>query len=114
MEKTQTQQLKAAKRAYIFNLTPNAKGMTSRFSIYLDDGNGLEILWPNYDERGGSGKRDLLPDQVYSNRRTLPAYHFSLNGYGYSKEDTLRRMLQEVNPDIEVHSLSGYSPSLVL
>ena len=54
----------------------------------------------------------LLPYQVYSRVGKLPAFHFHLTGGGYCKADELRRVLAEINPDLEIRKLvGGWHPS---
>lgn len=108
MRKTQQEQIKAAKRAYI--LTLSETDSTSRFTVYLDAGKGLEVLWPEDTEKGAKCP-EMLCHQVYSKRRTLPAYHFSLSGYGYSKINDLARELKRINPKLDVSRINGHSPS---
>lgn len=99
-----------AKRAYIIPLNnPRDAMSTHRFSVYLDAGNGLEVLWPVSD----LDKENLLRHQAYSRRRTYPAYHFALSGCGYSKEYEIASDLHLINPNIDVFELNGHSPSLV-
>jgi hypothetical protein len=108
--KSQKTQIREAKRAYIIAMTKPSRMGLERFCIYLDDGDGLEILWPNRDECTGDS---LLRYQVQTTRNTLPPFHFALSGSGYCKTQDLTGMLKEVNPDIKVLVIGhGYSPSL--
>lgn len=99
--------IKNAVRAYICPLTKKSpvSGL-QRFCVYLDAGEGLEILWP-------AGEKDpLLLHQVRTKRKSLPHFHFALQGGGYSKTDEIRQMLREINPDISVEVIGhGYAPS---
>lgn len=104
---TQKDMIKAAKRAYI--LTLSQADMTARFAIYLDSGQGLEVLWPTDSHK--SKDWDLLPLQVHSRMTQYPAFHFRLNGCGYSKTYELQTMLKDINPDIDVRCINGWSPS---
>jgi len=106
----QHEQIKAAKRAYILTLSqPKDSMSTARYQVYLDDGNGLEVLWPS-DSHLGKASKELFGSQVYSKRATLPAYHFALSGCGFSKVYQIKIELQQFNKDLEVLTLSGWSP----
>lgn len=110
MNTTQEQQIKEAKRAYVITLNnPATANVTRRFQVYLDTGEGLNVLWPENAEKGK--KANLLPTQVYSKLPKYPAYHFAMSGYGYDKLDELRTMLKVFNPEIEVQAISGWSPN---
>lgn len=103
---TQRDKIKAAKRAYIMPVGPS----WSRFTIYVDAGNGLDVLWPE-DSHLGRKFKDKLNYQRYSERKGAPAYSFVLSGTGYSKVYGLTQMLLEVNPDLDVSKLDpGWSP----
>ena len=106
MRPTQTEQIRAAKRAYILTLNRNR----SRFSVYLDGGNGLEVLWPS-DNHLVPKHKDKLPYQQYRRSGDGPAFVFALNGCGYSKLGALAEELRRINPAIAVESLEGSSPS---
>lgn len=110
--KTQTEQIKKSKNAYLITLNNPRDGMsTLRFSVYLDNGEGLQILWPSDSEKGKKSK-ELLHGQVYTERGSYPAYHFAFSGCGYSKSNEIRIQLQRINPSIKVYSLNGYMPSM--
>lgn len=121
--KTSRQQIEQAKRAYIVELTDRPNSMRDRFSIYLDAGEGLQILWADYSFKKSKdnellseiviNKKDLLDYQVHTNNRKYPAFHFVLNGGNYGKEHALGQMLREINPSIEVFTINGHSPSPV-
>jgi len=115
--KSQIEQIKSAERAYMITMNDPRDGMSAlRFSVYLDDGGGLDVLWPRLlEERGEKrGKKDLLPGQVYSKLRKYPAFHFSLSGCGYNKAHEIGMTLQEINPEIDVYEMNGHMPSLIL
>ena len=103
---TQIEQLKQAKRAYIIVLNQRR----TRFAVYLDSGKGLEVLWPS-DCMAGSRSNELLSGQVHTERRDIPAYHFHLTGYGYSKVGDVREELRRHNPGLEVYTLDGWQPA---
>jgi hypothetical protein len=108
--KPQKTQIKKAKRAYIIAMTKLSRMGLQRFCIYLDDGEGLEILWPSRDE---CANNSFLRYQVQTKRDTLPTFHFTLSGCGYCKTQDLAEMLKEINPGIEVMIIGhGYSPSM--
>jgi len=112
MRKTQIEQIKEAKRAYLTVLNNPRDGMSAlRFSVHLDSGDGLDILWPSDSHLSKS--KELLSSQVYSKRKTYPAYHFSLSGCGYSKTYEIAIELQKINPNLDVYELTGWSPSLI-
>jgi hypothetical protein len=107
---TQQEQIKAATRAYILPLNGPKE---SRFSIYLDSGEGLEILWPSdsYLATEGKKSKELLPGQIYWKRNdNYPAFHFQLKGCGYGYTEDLKTTLKQSNPSIEVLVIRGWSP----
>jgi len=111
---TQKEKIQAAKRAYIMVLNSSSNGMTERLAVYLDDGKGLRVLWPeiDYNKKGAVKAVDLLPGQVYWGRNdNYPAYHFAYSGCGYSKKNEIRRTLQAINPEIEVLWINGWMVS---
>ena len=110
MRLTQKEQIKNAKRAYLFQLSDG--NSVSRYAIYLDDGNGLKILWPS-DSHEGKKSTQLLPSPVFSNSQKYPAYHFILKGYGYSKPNDIKIELRAINPAIEVFTMEGSEVSNV-
>jgi hypothetical protein len=111
MRQTQKEQLQNAKRAYIMALNDPKDAMsTQRFSVYLDNGNGLDILWPS-DSHEGKKSKELLGHQIYTTNRKYPAYHWALSGCGYSKTNEIKRELQTVNKALEVFTISGWIPS---
>ncbi len=109
--KTQKEQIQAARRAYLITLNDPRDGMSAlRFAVYLDAGQGLEILWPS-DSQAGKKSKELLPGQVYTEKRKYPAFHFSFSGCGYSKSNEIRATLEEINKNIRVYTLGGLMPS---
>lgn len=99
-----------AKRAYLLELSKGT-GAATRYAIYTENEQGLDVLWckeMNYDDKS---KSKLFPYQVYSKANNLPAFHFKVSGYGLSRSNELRRMLQDYNPNIEVLCLGGWAPS---
>jgi hypothetical protein len=111
MRKTQKEQIKAAKTAYIMPINSPRDGMgTHRFSVHLCVKNQLEVLWPE-DNHEGKKSKEMLPSQVYSTRKTYPAYHFALGGCGYSKTYQIKSELQQINKNLIVFTIDGWSPS---
>ncbi len=109
--KTQEEQIKQAKRAYLMTLNDPRDGMSAlKFSVYLDSGNGLDVLWPS-DSQEGKKSKQMLSGQVYTQNRKYPAFHFSLSGCGYSKSNEISMELRRINPKIEVFVLGGAMPS---
>lgn len=109
---TQKEQVINAFRAYIIALTKKSpvSGL-QRFCVYLDAGEGLDVLWPSVANRKTRQVETLLRYQVRTERKSLPRYHFALKGCGYSKTDEIRQMLRAINPRIEVLVTGdGYSP----
>jgi len=109
--KTQEQQIKTAKRAYILKLT---QGTTvSRFAVYLDAGKGLTALWPK-DAHEGKEVINLLPHQVFykKNNNRLPAFHFAVHGVGLNRFEEVKDVLHKHNPKLEVFGLNGWHPSI--
>ncbi|GBG55189.1 hypothetical protein SPFL3102_03549 [Sporomusaceae bacterium FL31] len=107
---TQQEQLKAALRAYILPLNTSKE---SRFSVYLDSGEGLEVLWPSdsYLISDGGKSQELLPSQTYWKRNdNYPAFHFHYTGYGSSYTEDLKETLKTINPNLEVLVIRGWSP----
>jgi len=103
--KTQIEQIKAAKRAYIIQLNKNF----TRFSVYLDSGKGLLALWPSDSHLTKSA--ELLEGQIYSKLINLPAFHFLVADLGTSRTGLISYELKKINPDITVEFLSGGTPS---
>ncbi|MBR6511167.1 MAG: hypothetical protein IKT51_02870 [Phascolarctobacterium sp.] len=109
------QQIINAQRAYIIELAHTASA--TKYAIYTDNGNGMEVLWAkemDYNDCDQSKKKhQLFPHQVWdkSDRTKLPRFYFKVSGYGLSRSNELRRMLQDYNPNIEVLCLGGYAPS---
>ena len=113
--KTQKEQILSAKRAYIVPITKwNSNTGFRRFAVYLDDGGeyGLNPVWPSDSDKGSKFK-DKLPCQVYSKRKSVPAYHFAMDGFQYSKEGEIRDFLKKINPDLVCFKteFDGWTPS---
>lgn len=102
--KSQIDQIRSAKRAYIQPLI-STQNNVSRYAVYLDSGNGLQVLWPWLDE----DKKRLIPGQIASSNEAWPRFHFRFAGCGYSKTNEIKIALTEINPQIEVKTLSGYT-----
>ena len=84
-----------------------------RFSVYLDTGEGLEILWPS-DSHNRNKSKELLTGQIYWTRNdNYPAFHFCFSGYGYSYTNDIVEALREVNPKLEIQVISGWTPVAV-
>lgn len=111
---TQAELIKQAKHAYLITLNNPRDGMGKlRYAIYVSGPDGLSVLWPSDSENGAKFK-DRLPYQCYTSKRQYPAFHFALGGCGYSKSHALAtEVLREINPDIIVETLQGWSPSRV-
>ena len=110
--KTQIEQVKESKNAYLITLNDPRDGMsTLRFAVYLDNGKGLEVLWPS-DSHEGKKSKELIHGQVFSENRRYPAFHFAFGGCGYSKSNEIRSELQRINKDIKVYTLNGGCPSM--
>ena len=109
------QQIINAQRAYIIELAHTAS--TTKYAISTDNGKGMEVLWAkemDYSDCDQSKKKhQLFPYQVWdkSDRTKLPRFYFKVSGFGLSRSNELRRMLQDYNPNIEVLCLGGYAPS---
>lgn len=114
--KTQKEIIEKGVSAYIIELSSsdNSMGTTVRYSIYVQDKEGnLTVLWASDSEKG-KNFNDKLPYQVYSTNKKYPAFHFKLNGCGYSKTHSLATdVLRDINPDIKVYILTGWMPSPV-
>ena len=107
--KTQQEQLKEAKFAYLVPLNV----AWTRWAVYLDDqdGKGLRPFWPS-DSHEGKKSKELIPGQIYSKAEHYCAFHFHLTGCGYSKTDKITRTLHTVNPKLIVCSGLQYGTCL--
>ena len=108
--KTQVRQIADSRIAYLVQLNKHCKkSLTSRYSIYLLRDNELKVLWP-FD---GINTRDkLLPLQVeWNHNYYYPCYHFVVSGGQVNHMHEVKRMLQKINPQIEVFGLNGWQPS---
>lgn len=103
---TQQQKIQAAKRAYIFTLS------STRYTVYLDDGNGLDNLWPS-DSHLGKKSQELLTLQVYSEANNYSAFHFRDNNPPSTVRQYIKQELHEINPEIVVFNLDGGYPEKV-
>ena len=104
--RTGTQQdiLKQSERAYVMQL---GKG---RFMVYVDDGTGLDNLWPS-DSREGKKSQELLTGQIYSEADAYPAFHFYCRGASpRAAAQEISHALREVNPKLMVFLLDGGYP----
>ena len=102
--KTQSENIREAKKAYILELSE------SRFSVYLLIKDELIALWPS-DSHNGKKSKELLAYQIYSKNRNYPAFHFYINGGGFSKTYEIKAELNKVNPCIDVFVLMGGNPA---
>lgn len=100
-QKTIIEQIESATAAY---LVPLNKDHT-RHQVYLMIDGELEVLWPSDCHLTES--RDLLPDMVYTKRKTLPAYHWP------HREHPIACALNRINPRLKVLAISGHSPWIV-
>ena len=103
--KTQIENIKEAKKAYILELSE------SRFSVYLLVNDELIALWPS-DAHNGKKSKELLPYQIYSNNKNYPGFHFYITGGGFSKTHEIEIELSKINHDIEVFILRGCNPAI--
>jgi len=107
------------RRFYLIRLNPQSRGMMDRFAAYEETPEGLRVVWANRDDSkpiGALGEYVPAFGQVHSTRNNLPAYHYALNGGGYSKTQQIGEYLQEyagADAEIEVYTLNGYTPSKV-
>lgn len=106
--KTQQQQIKRAKFAYLVPLNTT----WTRWAVYLDRQGRPELypLWPSDCHERNS--KELLPGQIYSKATHFPAYHFHLTGCGYSKKNEIASTLKQVNPALVV--MSGLESGCIL
>ena len=103
--KTQIEQVKGAKRAYLALLnnptwSDKRGAMYCRFSVMLDAGEGLAAVWPSDSHLAKSA--ELLPGQVFSQHKSYPAFHFVVDN-----QDDLRDTLLAINPEIKCYRLGG-------
>ena len=114
--KTQKELLASAKQLYILPLSRAKSGMCDRYQVYCLTDDGLQVLWPS-DCQLGKDAKDKLPNQVWTNNKRLPAFHFRLNGCGYSKtfeiKSDLARVLELDSQSLKAETLTGWSPSHV-
>lgn len=115
MIKSQVNQIAESKNAYLIVLNKRKRGDTTRYAVYLDHNKkDLSVLWP-YNQCEIEDKKSfrLLPYQVYSKSEhwNYPAFHFAVSGIQVSHFNEMKRMLQRINPDINVYGLNGWSPS---
>jgi hypothetical protein len=107
----------APRRFYLVPLNPQSKGMTDRYAAYEETPEGLQVVWAKHDQTKPSGSKGAhVPafGQVHSTRREYPAFHYALNGCGYSKPQQIGEYLQAhvgKGIEIEVFVLGGCHPS---
>lgn len=104
------QKLAQSKRFYILWLNKSC----SSFSLYYETKDrGLEVVWPEDCHLGKESKDRKLLGMTYSKRESLPAFHFHMNGWGYSKRQEIEERLRDLtgNKTLEVYRLNGHSPS---
>ena len=102
-------QIMSANRAYIVLLAETAK--YTKFAIYTDSGNGLQVLWAkalNYEDYK---KTQLFKHQVMaSDKEKLPCFYFKVLRDWYGKSQELEEMLKEYNSNIEIKYITGGYP----
>lgn len=110
--KSQVRQICDAKEAFLVTLNKHTKSQTTRYAVYLHNGERMTILWPYVEIEE---KRALLPFQVYWKRDDYfyPCYHFAVSGCGFNHADEIKRVLQRINPAIKVRGLNGWQPSII-
>lgn len=113
MRNTLLNQIKRANRFYAIRLNPYTNGSICRYAVYALQNNELQPLWPSDSHLDVSQEITSLPNFIYSKRKQYPAYHFRLSGYGFSKLNELRMILQEIRGNKETHLelLSGAIPT---
>ena len=94
---TQRESIANARAAYI--IPTNAA--RSRFQVYLLGDNGLELLYPDKNNKNDR----LYYQRVQTSDPSKPMACFALGGTGYSKTDTLAKELREYNSDLQVEVL---------
>lgn len=94
---TQRERIARAHGAYIVP-TNTAR---SRFQVYLLGDKGLELLCPNTEDK----KDKLHYQRVQTSDPSKPRSCFALGGGGYSKTDSIARVLREYNSDLQIEVL---------
>lgn len=83
-----------------------------RLALYEMAGNEMRVIWPT-DCHLGKRANYLLPFQVWSERKNLPAFHFLIQGYGFDKlieiADGLSRKWDR---PVRILKLNGGSPQV--
>jgi hypothetical protein len=89
----------------------NGRSSTARFAVYRMDASGdLVPLWADTNH---TPMRPLFPHQTITKRRELPAAHFAIRGYGFSKTAELAASLaRHFRQDVALHVLHGWLPSV--
>ena len=102
-------QIISAERAYIVLLAETAK--YSKFAIYTDAGNGLQVLWAkalNYEDYK---KTQLFKHQVIAgDREKLPCFYFKVLRDWNGKSQDLENMLLSYNDKIVIRYITGGHP----
>lgn len=80
-----------------------------RFSAYTMERGVLKAIWP----RNPNGTKTKLPGgMIYTLSRRFPAFHFCLNGWGYSKAQEIATSLARFfGETVEIYTLDHGDPS---
>lgn len=105
MRKTIPEQIKEAKRAYLVTIS-NAGSTLQRYSCYLDNGNGLDVLWPS-DSHLKKSKEIGTVGMTYSKNKNFVAYHFVSDDHDTNH---IAMRLKKHNPTLEVFEINGAMP----
>lgn len=119
---------KPMKRIYLLRLNESRSGMGPvRFAAYTETPEGLKAIWPDCrsspdwsavrrNKHCGDEAAKLGMDYRSPKDGKYPAFHYSRNGCGYSKETCIAEdisMLVYPGEVCEVHTITGWAPSLV-
>jgi hypothetical protein len=98
------------RRFYLVCLNPQSKGCIERYAAYeMTAAGNMMVVWGKQDP--DTRKYTPAPGQTYSKRRNYPAFHYALDGGGYSKTQQIGEYLQQhcgADADIEVFEMSGH------
>jgi hypothetical protein len=114
---------------YLLHLNPGASGMTDRYAVLYREaeGDALAPLWGDHVEQGDDGAAwnragrkaaKRWPYMVWQPRRPgqadrFPAFHFALQGYGYSKpQDLAESIAKAIRYPVELHHVTGWASSV--
>lgn len=109
-------------KLYALRLTgPSSTSGLERWSFhYINEDGSISPLWgwhndadPEDDNawnRAGRKAASKWPYMVFSKNNALPAFHFAIQGFGYSKLNALAvGIANTLQHPVEIHTLSGHT-----